>query len=201
MNWCDNFWPPIPILEKHVELDHLEGRKILQWGHLIYSRDMCPLGLISSNFSIFSNDWWFIASLVVWIRDFLGTLCKSQLLDASTSISSNEITMSVVKFPISSGDCAKNEPSGACPLGVVPTGAAWNDGWFSYDIRVYDWFWLVPTYHSPFFLHMFDGLYVGNHPHLWWRMMTNYAIFMGGNLECPDPWNMTIFVIFGASNW
>ena len=70
--------------------------------------------------------------------------------------------MSVVKFPISSGDCAKNEPSGACPLGVVPTGAAWNDGWFSYDIRVDDWFWLVPTYHSPFFLHMFDGLYVGN---------------------------------------
>ena len=155
---------------------------------------MCPLGLISSNFSIFSNDWWFIASLVVWIRDFLGTFCKSQLLDASTSISSNEITISVVKFPIS------RYPSSTSRLHFVRRLCQERAQWSLSSGRRTDrcsleW-WLVFLWHSrlwlvlvgsnlsfPFFPHMFDGLYVGNHPHLWWHIMTNYAIFMGGNLD------------------
>ena len=46
----------------------------------------------------------------------------------------------------------------------------------------YGWFQpIIPLF--LFFPHMFDGLCVGNHPHLWRHMMTNYAIFMGGNLD------------------
>ena len=128
-------------------------------------------------------------------------------------------------FPRRPGECAKNEPSGACPLGVVPTGAGESSGatpsyhpvWWGifsckpsivgypqlwkFTCSHHDWLWLVITCFFkpesfPQDSHMFDGLYVGKHPQMpKWIQIANLV----GGLE--HEFYFPIYWVANHPNW